>query len=266
MPNWVTNKLTINGENKKDFILSLMTKDNEEEYFDFEKIIPMPKELRIDKSSYNDVAMKLYLAKINPLILNFGNDKMYVNEFKQLIHLLFKNDTKKEMYYVINSNELEKILLMYEEKFKDKFDDEIVKLIEIGEKLINNVKKYNYPTWYEWSYANWGVKWNSNNTYYNLDDGIIYFDTAWCPSVEVIKELAKQHPDYNFIHEYAEEQIAFYTGKLEYENGECIDNIEYEAYSKEAYELYFELWGCEEDFKYDESKGTYIEKNEEEME
>ena len=67
MPNWVTNKLTFEGEGKEDLIKSLLTKDSEsdEEYFDFNKIIKMPEELFVEKSSRSREGLLLYIAAIS---------------------------------------------------------------------------------------------------------------------------------------------------------------------------------------------------------
>lgn len=62
-----------------------------------------------------------------------------------------------------------------------------------------NQKLYGYKDWYEWSYENWGTKWNAYNCWTLEDDsfndvqdfGDISFQTAWSPPLPVIRELAK---------------------------------------------------------------------------
>lgn len=266
MPNWVTNKLTFEGEGKENLIRSLLTKDEkDEEDFDFNKIKKMPEELLVEKSSRSREGLRLYIAKINPLIPNLGNvkDKMTFEDFSSKMTSLFPDAVKNMPYYIMKPSEIEDTKKKYAESYKDKANEELNKTIELGSKVFNNIQKYGYPDWYEWSYDNWGCKWNASNTYYNIDEGVVYFDTPWGPAIPVIEELSKQHPEMKITHEYAEEQIAFMCGKLEYDKGQCKENQEYMSYSKEAFELYFELWGCEEDFIFDKNKGTYVEKNSE---
>jgi len=62
------------------------------------------------------------------------------------------------------------------------------------------------------------------------------------------------------MYDYAEERIGFYTGQATFQCGENINNIENEDYSKEAYELAFELWGqgFKEEYKFDKKLNTYV--------
>ena len=86
---------------------------------------------------------------------------------------------------------------------------------------------------------------------------------------EYIKGLSKCYPNYTIHHECC--SIAIPTGcyKKSYKNGEVVDNYPIEDYSKEAYELAFQLWGefaqeIKDNFKYWEEEGTYIPIPEEE--
>lgn len=64
MPNWVSNHLTIYGENAVEVLRSLLVKseDNDCGYeLDFNKIIPMPEELNIESGSVTRDCAKLYV-------------------------------------------------------------------------------------------------------------------------------------------------------------------------------------------------------------
>lgn len=76
------------------------------------------------------------------------------------------------------------------------------------------------------------------------------------------------YPNAKITHEFAEEQTGYYSGRLVYENGKQIEKTIFDADSKEAYEMSSELWGSEDYYTFDESKGTYVykEDDEEEME
>lgn len=73
--------------------------------------------------------------------------------------------------------------------------------------------------WYDWSYKNWGTKWNSVDAYVWND--LIQFQTAWSPCDPVIAALAEMFPVMRFTYTFYEELMGF-CGKRVYENGEII--------------------------------------------
>lgn len=257
MPNWVTNRLTFVGENAREILASHLIKNEDGEYsFDFNSVEQMPKELDIEKNSRSSDGLKLYLAKINPLIPNLGckEDKILpFTSYAGKILDMFGNDVQEHMnHYILKPSEIEELKVKYKEKFKD--------TIALGKQVYSNIEKYGSSDWYEWSYKHWGCKWNATNTFACEDGVTVYFDTPWGTPSEMMKTLAKMHPDISIKHDYAEEQIAFMCGHDEYANGELVEENTYDAYSKEAFEMYFDLWGCEDEFKFDPVKGTYVEK------
>jgi hypothetical protein len=79
-----------------------------------------------------------------------------------------------------------------------------------------NVEKYGFPHWYEWKWANWGVKWDARVEDYDDSDPnevYVYFDTPWGAPVEFFKKFAEQYPDARFEDEYDEEGMQF-EGKV----------------------------------------------------
>lgn len=254
MCNWCTNKITIYGNNIKELI-SKHFKVNEygDKEFDFETIIKMPEELSIERSTTSADGFKLYLAKINPMITNLGkkNDKLSLKDF---ISYLFRNYDVRQLSnvdkYVLKQNEVKEL----KEKYKNNIED----VIKLGEKVYNNRLKYGCDDWYDWRIKYWGTKWNSSNTFISDDYSEILFDSAWTPAIPVIKELARLYPSLSIIHEWAEEQTGWYSGKYTYRNGELFEAIDYDEFSKEAYELSFELWGNDEQYKYDPKLDNYV--------
>ena len=59
------------------------------------------------------------------------------------------------------------------------------------------VNKYGHPDWYEWSYANWGCKWDVGGSDATVsEDGDpnqveLAFDSPWCPPIEGYGNLEK---------------------------------------------------------------------------
>lgn len=254
MPNWVVNKITVDGPNAEDIIRSHFIKEeNGEDAFDFNTITRMPEKLKIEKSSKSSDGFKLYIAKINPIIPNLGTheEKMLPigNFFNKMVSLFGTDCIDNIQRYILKPSEIEQL----KDKYKEEFND----VVNLGEKVFHNYEQYGVPDWYDWSILNWGSKWNACNTILSEDGKTLYFDTAWTPTIPVIAKFAEMHPELKVTHEYAEEQTGFLSGRFEYEDGEMVVHDEFEPYSKEAYEMSFELWGCEEDYKFNKETGTY---------
>ena len=132
MPNHVTNRLEINADRETvqkvmNFLKGKTDDDNTPCYIDFNNIIPMPEELLIEKSSSGDLGMK-YL------------------EAMQL----------KPFYFLLDDDALRTIQWIEGLAEKDRKE-----ALQLGASYLENRKKYGYPTWYEWSTATWGTKWNA---------------------------------------------------------------------------------------------------------
>ena len=82
-------------------------------------------------------------------------------------------------------------------------------LIAYGSRVIDNIVTHGYPTWYEWSCANWGCKWNSSETCWS--DDWVEFRTPWDTVMPILKAMAARlHAPLALI--FAEEQFTENTG------------------------------------------------------
>lgn len=264
MPNWVTARLTIHGEKAEDILNNLLVEDEEESdevRFDFNKILPMPKELEVVAGSVTDNCVEVYLSTLSDANAK-TKEKLFVKS------CLFP-EMKRGKIFVKSPSEIDKIVqscICTTIKENEKFDpmDPVFhskeEMVQYGKQVIDNIKKYGSKDWYDWSVKNWGTKWNACHTCYCSGDGnSVCFDTAWSDVRPLILELSKQHPKNTFEYHYSEEQIGLYTGFAVFQNGEAIENVGHPKYSKEAYDESFELWGdgCKEDYKFDEKANTY---------
>ena len=65
---------------------------------------------------------------------------------------------------------------------------------KLNEQHAANVEKYGHPTWYEWSIANWGTKWDageidpSDQTEISVSAS---FDSAWSPPITFVERLSE---------------------------------------------------------------------------
>ena len=266
MPNWVTNKLIIEGQNSVGVMKGLLSIDEYEDYyFDFNKIIPIPEELNIIAGSLTNKCVELYLTYINPDIKYFGientdytffyKQKTLVNNGKRFGSFV-DNLTSKEIDEIVKRN-------INGANLKDVND-----LLEYGKKAIANIDKFGSMDWYDWSIRNWGTKWNSCHNIYDIENSPneIVFDTAWGNVLELMTTLSTMFPNNEFNYIFAEEQIGIQTGNVGIKNGEIIYGAFFQDGSKEAYEQSFELLGEDlmEFYEFDENKQTYVYVDEEE--
>lgn len=254
MPNWVINKVKVEGKDAESILKSHMTKDEYgQDQFDFNTIDKMPEDLKVEKSSRSADGLKLYIAKINPLMLEVGKheDKMLPiqNWFNKMIELFGRDCIDRVDKYILKPKEVSGL--------KEKYGQDFDKVMDLGEMVFHNIENYGVPDWYDWSIEHWGTKWNTCNTNVREDKNEVYFDTAWSPSVEAVEKFSKMHPELKVTHEYAEEQTGFMSGRFEYEDGEKVSETQFEPFSKEAYEMSFELWGNEDEYKFNKETNTY---------
>ena len=239
MPNWVTNKVKFKSRGK-EIIDKIISTDNDEEYVDFNKIIPRPKTLNITSGGNDRYAMQYALLK------------MSVSKFKKTIKRLEEIPTSFYGNYfakIYNHKrytlaELEEVAKEFKKKIKDKDPlDEVdykelgVKNLEdLGNVYINNILQYGADSWYDWCCENWGTKWNATNTYI-VDDTEIEFSTAWSCPVNIFKELSRQFSGVEIVVEFADEDIGSNCGKITFLNGEIEEYIDMDGDTDFALEV-----------------------------
>lgn len=260
MPNWVCNHLTIEGENSVDIMKSMLIDDEDSEYgyeFDFNKILPMPKELEIYSQGITKTCAKLFINNMledSPAYKKY--EKLFLKAYgKDLV--MTEDEITKEMNGMLKFRDFQSKELF----FKTKAD-----VNAYGKRALDNFAKYKATDWYDWCCDNWGTKWNACHSQINdMEKADIYFDTAWSSVPKLMAMLAAKHPDCKFEYEYAEEQPGINAGYIIFENGAPVKGEHFADGSKEAYETFFGLWGCDDEFRFNEETGTYesIEEQEE---
>lgn len=168
MPNHVTNRLEINADRETvqkvmNFLKGKTDDDNTPCYIDFNNIIPMPEELLIEKNSSGDFGMRCLEAM-----------------------------QRQPFYFLLDDDDLRAVQWMRGLAEKDRQE-----ALQLGETYLENRKKYGYPTWFEWSIATWGTKWNAYNQSFE-EPNILWFDTAWNGVPQLIQKLSEIFPDVEF--------------------------------------------------------------------
>lgn len=162
MPNYTRTKIFGTKEQIKQLFDKIGSyNDGGAPIIDFNKLIPMPEDIRTTKAdSYNEDAFTYFLYK-NPRI---------DTSFFDCGDLHFMN---AERGYIISN------------RYKT---EELNQLYKAGEKQYNNIKNYGSRNWYDWSRKNWGTKWNAMEADVSFGDHpYISFDTAWCAPVPIIE-------------------------------------------------------------------------------
>lgn len=122
----------------------------------------------------------------------------------------------------------------------------------VYEQCLENVRLYGAPTWYEWSIANWGTKWNAYQQKI-IEPNLIEFQTAWNAPRKFLQMLAARFPDVEFVVEYADEDFGSNCGTLIYRDGFLVSDEEPDDPKQFAYRLHrvsdeeITEWEAEED-------------------
>lgn len=260
MPNWVKNRLTIEGENSEAVLNELITVNEDgERTFDFNKIIPMPESLQIISGTVTDKCVALYLTAANPNAEYYGSasDKLTYAEYGSVLEKLKASGRRLNgleiMLPVETIAEYEKVAIGDSPDFDAGQTRE--EAIAYGKRAVDNVLQHGYMNWYDWSVANWGTKWNACDCWF--DGSTIEFDTAWSDVSDLMCKLSEKYPNNYFYYDFAEEQAGLYAGSYTFEDGGEIGGGQFDEYSKEAYEKYFEFWSGEDSFKFNKRTKTY---------
>ena len=226
---WLNNKTGKFETGKKEIVIGIpdgfAVKINPEwtRFPDFNKVVEMPESLDLESNSLVEMAIK------NSLQMGF-----HENELVRFLEVANREKSKSPL------------------ELNDKdWNDYISGL--------NNVRKYGFINWYEWSIENWGTKWNSYSCE-KLEDNVFQFETAWSAVPNLIEKISLRYPTISILYEWSDEDIGSNCGYSHYLNGE-IDLIKIKSGSKEAYEMAFKLHPGYSD-SYSFIDGEYVYKEE----
>lgn len=135
MPNHVKNIITLKGSEKqiREMLETIKNDDYGLGTVDFNKVIPMPESLNIESGSKSNAGIKAVKEYLNSML----------DEHKD------KTGTYDDFFNDLRSHR------------NDISDEKEKEIWDIGVTAVENLHKYDAPTWYEWCINNWGTKWNS---------------------------------------------------------------------------------------------------------
>lgn len=236
MPNWTYNRIKC----KREIGDKLLTITDDNYSLDFNRLIPMPEDLKLTAGSIEDKAVACYYLSLDKSNKNLLRKYLESEEmsFPHNYWNKYKNDIK---YFEDNPNKLKEEIDDFNNEVND-FGKNFNSINELGKKYIDNIKNYGYSQWYDWRIENWGTKWNVEDeveVIYNkaTDEYDISFYTAWCVPVGIVEKYGELCKNGELYWEYIDED---YDGThiLSKKDDEIIENVFYDNdYSiKEDYE------------------------------
>ncbi len=145
------------------------------ETFDFERIVPMPECLKeIEDSSLS----------------------------KQFVNILRRDSEMQRAWNWMNQFRNDCLGSFAEGSMLD--DEKLEALLEAAnpealrgaKAMIRAIEETGFTSWYDWSIATWGTKWNAYSfSRLENEPNAFKFDTAWSPPVPVFEALAARFPN-----------------------------------------------------------------------
>lgn len=225
MPNNITNQITFGSDSTALAAFQRMLHDMRMEgqplgSIDFNKLLPMPKELDVEAGTRTDRGLKL------------------VREYHQALTDLERQ--KPGLTPAEYALALRKCEGLYR---KQRLAAPMT--WALGEQAYSNVQRFGSPTWYEWCSRNWGTKWNAYGfPPLEKDSDTMEFFTAWNSVPQIITLLSRKYPEQTITYRWADEDIGRNVGEMTLKGGEVIDINVPEGGSREAYEMAAEIMGA----------------------
>ena len=126
----------------------------------------------------------------------------------------------------LSEDEVEKIVIDYANALYDE-------VVAYKKATKYQREKYGVVGWYDWSCANYGVKWNAHFSDFDFDEVNneylfkFYCETAWDVPYEFLNKLRKMYPNLRIAVRAYEEQPAF-NGYFNVDDDDCwIENHAY---------------------------------------
>ena len=222
MPNNITNQITFGSDSAALAAFQRMLHDMRMGgqplgSFDFNKLLPMPRELNIEAGSRTDKGLKL-IQEYHHALADLERQKPGLSPSE----------------YVLSLRQCEGLYR------KKRMADPVT--WALGKQAYNNIQRFGSPTWYEWCNRNWGTKWNAYGfPPLEKDSDTVEFLTAWNSVPKIITLLSRKYPEQTITYRWADENIGYNVGEMTLKGGEVIDMNAPESGSREAYEMAAEI-------------------------
>lgn len=273
MPNWVRNIITITCSDPATLETYFNIVGRPGESLDFDKIIPMPKELDIESGSRTDEGITCVRWYAHPRCPETNNiiPKMTMAEYDLMTIVLEGEPLSQYRHHETNLKELALAVHKLRENHRkycsgEKEQSDWEEILKLGRQACSNIITYGASTWYQWCIANWGTKWNvhADDEAIIDTDGSITFETAWSAPQPIIYTIVKHMAHTQGLrgtmcirHQWADEDIGSNCGEQSFEiNFDDADPVRSTRRSyidadkmnrQEARSFANSIWGWEDD-------------------
>ena len=281
MPNWTSQAIyTKNKEDLEKIKKEFTSLNGDEQVLDFNKIIEFPEPLRYTRSP-NNIEHIAYFLSENGESLNAVDIERKINDFiKTLKDPIIKEakDLYQEQFDFKTMERIEvPVILMLKDFLENKkvFEygkEQIGEINEFkewckkenieptpynyGKKMLTDKLMYDDTNWYDWSYNNWGTKWDLDETIWN--EKSLWFQTAWSPVLPIYVAISEKL-QIDIFAEWVEEQFTEYVGVMQVEKGEVTLFKEFKPNSRELFKVASAFEDEEqENFRYDTENKTIV--------
>ena len=168
---------------------------SDDQEFDFDKIVPMPKPLGEVHAGAGDQGVVVYM--LDKMTKSY--DDLTKSE-KELLKKCVKNMFDKDWVQTV----VDRI------KQSNPTEEQLDNLYEVGKTYVNNYLTYGHLDWYTWSIENWGTKWNACDVSAGADyDSVLRyeFNTAWSMPYEIYMALSREFPSIRIKVTFADEDM-----------------------------------------------------------
>lgn len=223
MPNNITNIITFGADDTviaafQQMLADLCVDGEPLGSIDFNKLVPMPESLDIEDGSRTTKGLEAYQDFVDGYLQGKNRSEVDLLDIPQNLESAFlkrRKDIRPDCW-------------------------------ELGRTAFQNIQKYGFPTWYDWSLKHWGTKWNAYQCVpLRAGDHTMSFQTAWNGVPELIKQLSKKYPEQTVTYRWADENIGYHVGEEIFKNGTVIGSRIPQNASREAYEMAAEIMGVD---------------------
>lgn len=227
MPNWIYNRIKC----KKELGDKLLTINEDNYSLDFNKLIPMPEDLKLDAGTIENKSISCYYLSLSDED-KFKLMKLLKNK-EVFFHHNYWNKYKSEIKnFEDNPNKLREEIDNYHGLIDFDEKKHFSNILELGKQYVENIK-------YDWCVENWGTKWNVEDDVdvvydENKNENDMSFPTAWSVPSGIVEKYSELCSDDEFYWKYGDED---YDGThiIRKINGELIDTIAPDNVKEENY-------------------------------
>ncbi|MDP8185350.1 hypothetical protein [Phocoenobacter skyensis] len=205
MSNWCENKLTVSGSKEEiEQIKSKLFRQDSKSgklILDFNLVAPIPRELKED-FVWGKEKSAILLLKAEPSCL-----------FKDYLQTEYANDLSESALQTLLNSDLNCTVKEFIEwlNANPSIQEALNIDLKAGYEAIENISKYGFSNWYDWSLNHWGTKWNATTSSISIEDEKItcFFNTANCYPAKWFISLGELFPDSKMALDYYEPKACF---------------------------------------------------------